>query len=63
MVSCICSYDGLAVKWGLGNTVKNAQECAEQCLNHMPNIIKGKQVWLQAGTTGAAELPLHAAWM
>eukprot|EP00798_Chlamydomonas_sp_ICE-L_P012331 gene12331-15505_t len=30
-------YDGLAVGWGINNKVKSAEECGQQCLDHMPN--------------------------
>jgi len=30
------SYDGLAVRWGLGHTVQSAEACAEACREHEP---------------------------
>jgi len=30
-------YDGLAVYWGINNTKASAEDCAKQCLEHMPN--------------------------
>ncbi len=29
-------YDGLAVAWGINNKKATAEECAAQCLEHMP---------------------------
>ncbi|KAG1671874.1 hypothetical protein FOA52_003441 [Chlamydomonas sp. UWO 241] len=34
-------FDGLAVAWGLGNKKATAEECAAQCLAHMPGQIDG----------------------
>lgn len=33
--------DGLAVAWGLGNKKETAEECAQQCLDHMPGKVDG----------------------
>ncbi len=34
-------FDGLAVAWGLGNKKASAEECAKQCLEHMPGKVDG----------------------
>lgn len=34
-------YDGVAVKWGLGNKMETAEDCARACLNHKIGEIKG----------------------
>jgi hypothetical protein len=34
-------YDGLAVVWGIKNTKKTAEECAEHCKRHMPKQVAG----------------------
>lgn len=36
-------YDGLAVAWGLGNKKGSAEECALQCLQHMPGKVEGER--------------------
>ena len=36
-------YDGVAVKWGLGNKAASAQACAQACLEHVPAVqVPGK---------------------
>jgi hypothetical protein len=40
-IETAADYDGLAVKWGIKNTKASAQECAEDCLSHMPGKIDG----------------------
>lgn len=44
-------YDGIAVRWGLGNKVAHVEECAQMCLDHKVNLEDG---------TGFGPLPCNA---
>eukprot|EP00955_Chlamydomonas_euryale_P037451 350767-Chlamydomonas_euryale.AAC.2 len=48
-------FDGLAVKWGIGNKKASVEDCAAECLAHVPGAIPGAAV---AGTGGVQRVVL-----